>query len=1120
MRWPVRCWQPRAGALLAALATAGAWGCSAATPPISLHNLERPTDMVISCIGLFDLPGGGTQVSGRPMNHCHVPNRFDDPPDLTRRTFGFVTNTARGELSVIDLDASKLIDLDPANPDTNVAPLGVLPEQIAASDDGCRMVSANRGSCDLTVVDVGALVTPELQTEAKLSVPQGPRSGVSQQVVVSTATRGRLRVAPQEVLFLPQDTTGLTDQQYPCAAGPIADPIGWPATLPPAGQQKQWKALVTFPTCNLVALVDLPSGNIIDSVQVNPSADGKSVSVVPSGADPVCPTEDFCDGRDDPQSGMAAATADAGAAFTVGEPFVNPTGTRPSSLAIRPGGERAYVGLAQAAFVVALDLVPGGLAVPSTGDTIQLHEGALGVQRVRLSVDPFKATGIPGQYGGFVGEGPNRDRQYLYVMARDGTVRVIDVSRSTRKLPEIECDANIDPQHGDPNTSCYPADPPAFASRRPFAQGPGLRMPGGAIPIDVAAVDLITDDPRSDYEGVLDGAYAFVLTSNGTIYIVNIAPTLRVKTLANVVTGGAAVAAVPPESPPLVNSLRDRNQLTFISGQDLSLGAPRLDLIPTVPALGPQILGIDSSSPLDNVYKAIDTTNAPDAGVATFAFFPQRTAVQRQTWSVTWEGDLFGISFGGQFKRLTNDPPQPSLQVTDSGVSFCLAGVLPGDFVTLFGCTADSQCGPSQVCKRSDNAPDTVGTLAINGLCMPLDATLQAAQIAACTPLLESVRRYEIVDAKATTSDANSSTYLTLRPRIDEIVSESLNTCIKDGVPVAPGSPCAVASDPTRRDFTCERIGTDAQLRCVETCGSTVKDHPCRAGRTCVQLDALESQSYCADAPSPFDPKLAGCNAFDQLTGYRVGVGNGFLVQGTAATPYIPGRVSATLSCAQDPQRLDRIPYFQTTDSGRTRLPFCSPNAYVEQIDKQAPDINGTFLRLMTNDPPAATIPAPCLFQTRKSSADGGTEGAVADAGADAGVAPYYALFQNRELRFVLAHLENYIDDSDVISFDVHGGFQADSVLTPSTVAVDTPARLLLSPIDSQGQAPDLSATQEIPFLFVVDQRRLARAGAGVSATRGQILRIYSRKVTTTDLNSLLPVYDDLISSVNLWPIQ
>src|SRR6266700_6255747 len=165
--------------------------------------------MVVACVSLLPChPSSLTpaKFSGHPIADCHAPGQFDLPFDPTRRTFGFVTNTARGELSVIDMDNSKLVDLDPANADTNVAPLGVLPEQIAASDDGCRIVSANRGSCDLTMVDVGTLVAPWLNQTYKTNAGSAanggslPPSSFSQQVMVKTVSHGRLMVAPNEVL--------------------------------------------------------------------------------------------------------------------------------------------------------------------------------------------------------------------------------------------------------------------------------------------------------------------------------------------------------------------------------------------------------------------------------------------------------------------------------------------------------------------------------------------------------------------------------------------------------------------------------------------------------------------------------------------------------------------------------------------------------------------------------------------------------------------------------------------------------------------------------------------------------------------------------------------------------
>ncbi len=405
----------------AALACAA---CSTTPPPVSAHNLERPSDLAFACVGLFTPPDGGAitdagapvvnVVSGRPMYECNNPGSFDPPFDITRRTFGFVANSARGELSVIDLNNSKLVDLDLVNPETNVAPLGVLPEQLSASSDGCRIVSANRGSCDLTMVDIGTLMTPELGAEAKLPTstigsstqPATGPSTVAQQIVVRRVRNNvpaePLRLNPQEVMFLPQDTSAISGTSNLCTRdGPHADPIGWNAT-PSMPVETQWKALVTYPTCNLVALVDLPSGNIVDSVKVNAGSDGVSIAFQSIGLRSRLPGRRFLRrsrrarrrrsrrwhrrqrGRRVGQRRSSAATA------VSTDPFVNPTGTRPSSLAIVPTGERAYVGLTQASFVAALDVQRNHLAIPSTGGSIKLHESALGVNAVRLSVDPFQ----------------------------------------------------------------------------------------------------------------------------------------------------------------------------------------------------------------------------------------------------------------------------------------------------------------------------------------------------------------------------------------------------------------------------------------------------------------------------------------------------------------------------------------------------------------------------------------------------------------------------------------------------------------------------------------------------------------------------------------------------------
>lgn len=1162
--------------------------CSTTPPPISAHNLERPSDIAFACVGLFTPGDGGAitdaggavanVVSGRPMYECNNPGQFDQPFDITRRTFGFVANSARGELSVIDLNNSKLVDLDLVNPETNVAPLGVLPEQMSASSDGCRIVTANRGSCDLTMVDIGTLMTPELGAEAKLPAstigsPTEPATGpstVAQEIVVRRVRNGvaaePLRLNPQEVMFLPQDTSAISGTTNLCTRDrPHADPIGWNST-PTMPVETQWKALVTYPTCNLVALVDLPSGLIVDSVKVNP--DGVSIAFQSMGSDPDCPVEDFCDGRTapavaGPDGGAAGSAADgstsdggssSGTAVST-DPFVNPTGTRPSSLAVLPTGERAYVGLTQASFVAAIDVRPNQLAIPDTGGSIKLHENALGVNGVRLSVDPYRRGNTPtGQLGAFVGNDKrNIHPQLLYVIARDGTVRVVDVSPRNQLLPETECDVNVDPrfvpaQSGDalvPDRTniCWPTEPPDLAHRRPLARGPGITLP--SIPRDVAFAQLETGNTQ---EAVLDGAYAFILTISGAVYEVNVAPTLRTE---YVTTSGTTPSPLP-EVQPLVNTLRDINMITFTSSLDPSAGPARLDLAPTVPALGPQISAINTTSSDDN---ATILQNGVTA-VGTYVFFPQQVCSrstpnpnpgcdsalamsqpQRQTWNLTWEGDVFGPSFSGQLTFGKDPTPTSPLILKDQGVDFCQAGALPGDIVTLFGCTVDAQCGPGQVCRRSSTAPETADALPINGLCVPnnSDPTGQNAELNACAGLLNSLRRFEVVEAK---SQSGTST-LTLRPEIDEITAQSLTTCAGAPRPKAPSSPmatdgvaatpCPPPGDDTRSAYACLAVDETGPLRCARACTS---DSDCRSGRSCVLLHSTDQQRICADAPMipPAQPGqgLLHICGLDQLAAYKVGAGSSFLVQGTAPAPYVPGMVDpTTFSCVPNPSRLDRIPYFQMVNGVRTPIPDCTN---IDPIDTSlSGDATQGVLLTAVHKTPA---PNPCLIRSvLPPPPDGGTQmadgGTGADGGTDAGAnggarlgTPFRVLFQNREIRFILGKFEEFAGNSDTLTFDVHGGFVPDQVVLPTTIDINTPNRIVVGPIDSQTQVADLGPTSELPYLFVIDQRRLGSAAAGVGATRGQILRINPRRATTTNTSSLVPIYDDPVSTASLWPIQ
>ena len=209
------------------------------------------------------------------MRECH-PRGIVDPSDANHRTFAFVPNSSSGDLTVMNADTWGLVNLDPANPGYNRLPLGVLPSQISASDDGCRLVTANHGSCDLSVVDPSALLAPTLTQSSSVGAVMPTGTTVVATVVPRAKNSGReLRLFAGEVQFLPQATEAQTKGEQLCDPG------------------QTWQALATFPSCDLVAVIDLPSG-LIQKAAYARKKDSGGVELVPlaDGEDPVCPVSD------------------------------------------------------------------------------------------------------------------------------------------------------------------------------------------------------------------------------------------------------------------------------------------------------------------------------------------------------------------------------------------------------------------------------------------------------------------------------------------------------------------------------------------------------------------------------------------------------------------------------------------------------------------------------------------------------------------------------------------------------------------------------------------------------------------------------------------------------------
>ena len=320
---------------LIAIATVAA-SCGPPTNLLPVNDFNRPTDVAFMCFGAFpkgtSADGGAPdasatgavvplQVSGRPMQACHPQGEYDPGATTQTRTFAFMPNSASGTLAAVDADHWKLLDLNVDTSGYGTAPLGQLPEQISASDDGCRLISANRGSCDLTLVDPSILVAGTFQQETGGAVmPASPRTA-SQTFRPIKGDGTLLTAPPYEAVFLPQDTSSLLPtppagaQPLPlqpaqlqiCDDSPAVNPVGWAAQP----GTKSWYVLVTYPSCDLITMVALPSGRIVSSAYVRatpPDASGnKHVTLVDAGTSPVC-ADTTCAGQALPP---ASATSDA-----------------------------------------------------------------------------------------------------------------------------------------------------------------------------------------------------------------------------------------------------------------------------------------------------------------------------------------------------------------------------------------------------------------------------------------------------------------------------------------------------------------------------------------------------------------------------------------------------------------------------------------------------------------------------------------------------------------------------------------------------------------------------------------------------------------------------------------
>lgn len=1065
----------RTALAVSVLAVASLLGsCGQDIAPADPRNLDRPTDVVFVCVGDVDLdptPGVADVVfTAQPMELCRQwaavnADLQDDliaPPgqeDLANtpfspEMFSFVVQPGKGTLAMIRPSVFSVIDTDPLTPGRNAISVGTLPVDGVADDSGCFVVTANAGSCDLSVLDTTSAVNT-------LTIPTIGRTAIT------NAAGEVVDAKPRAITMGPQST------EYGVACP--AEPRGI--------------AYVAYPDCNLVAAVDLASGQIQAGVQFDEDGNAQIVD-----GNVQCRSQ--CGGGNEatpfPDGGVGAdAGADAGvdAGMPPPPPPPPPVGegaSRPVTLVIDGTGDSLYIGSENSNALTVVDLDAGQLPVATNRITL---EGEVGINKIRVT-DSIQMGGNSGMPGGNAGT-----FRFAYAIASDRTIRVIDLDG------EVECDTQVDPRliYGETDIGflqCMPVGDPQTPARRPGARSPGIDTPRDSVPLDVAFVTLPASGAGAS-TGIpvpnrMIGTFAFVTTSDGFVFIVNIDdddypdrestgdpqttfmglaiphqlrdfvvrdPSLTNAALAPEVLRNACLLPDPSESllgPRLASGV----------GQVLGAG----ELAPEKVHEGPFPLGvecplIESGTPTGESSFVSELAFAAPVALRELVF-PDLRKVRNEEWFIVWEGPLSLDSAteaidgpavrNGVLSRSGNN-----LKLVDPTASLCELGAEPFDILLAVGCdptAGDAQCGLGETCFVHPDAPANVpaGTCLAEGNTDILSAT--------CRDYLISRKRFTITSTKAGE--------LTLRPRRRVLDTTPVEGCTSNAqcqemaelkeVLRLGADPINAVPEESPFTWVCEADPSRAPgpNKCVMTCEA---ETDCEDGRACVG-------GYCVDAPIP----PAVC--LEAVQRYQVRAGEAFAVVGDN-TGYLHNRiVDDSGTCVDDPDgnplNVGRIP-LDAPDCLPQTIDAVSPNPCRTQVTQRErfADLVNQNGQCVARDPGAGLIPRERTTEAIRFSnpaftfhmADVVTHGDAECIDDRAGTFPLYSA--------------------------VHEGYQVRLLMTGGFIPMFVAGIELRFPI-SITLAPDGS-------LWVLDQ------GDASSTIRGRVLELQPAAANTGNFNAL-----------------
>jgi hypothetical protein len=701
-----------AAAILAAVLGAGllAASCSQDPTPPPLRSLDRPSSITFGCYGDLRLieegeePGVEHEIvrTAQPLVSCQLRARNIVPAGQQSLEghevsppglFAFALQRARGTVAVIDAQNNRVRDSDRLTPGTSSIPVGTLPVDIQPDASGCFLATANAGSCDLSYLDIGS------------AVDERRRAEVSRLPVVS-ASGEPVRAKPTAIVAQRQ--------------------VGEIGRACPA--QPEGLVYIAYPQCNLVAAVELATGEVVAGLRFG---DDGALEIIDGEVS--CAAE--CSA-----GSITPSLAELAATFNAGGP------PRPVALHLSEAGNELYIGSDNSPRVQRVVLDEDGLPL---GALEVVLEGDVGV--LELEVSPvIDMGGDRGELGG-----TGNEAQFLYAIATDRTVRVVDLFR------QVECDTQVDHRliynvRDVTTLSCMPVGSPATPARREGARSPGIHLPRGEVPLDVAFATLDEPQPAPPSPVRMVGNFAFITSTSGHTYVVN-------------VDDDAYPDYESVERPrqtflqlALPHTLRDlvpRREEEPTSCQELTGDA--LQLAPrlqgeVIRGFRPDRLSVDHAHLLPKLRSVTCDLDGGGQPVSELSFladtqtrelaFPDLGRVQNDRWTVSWEGrlpgrrDSPGTVLAGE---LHTDGGE--LTIRDGAARFCSLGAEPFDIAEIRGCSPAERgvCGIGKECYVHPEQPPEV----TRGLCVPSDRIGHFAET--CGELMATHKRYTIEETFA-----------------------------------------------------------------------------------------------------------------------------------------------------------------------------------------------------------------------------------------------------------------------------------------------------------------------------------------------------------------------------------